>query len=337
MNKQVFIFPRALKENVGKKYAFNDHQKVKAFIKKDFLVNPVHQIALNKEAFTELIIIKDQLSRNIVDIIENFFTMINENCINSDNSTILKEILEIMHLLLDIKISTVTNYCTVIQKIFTSTDQLNSILQQIEEIEPVISFIDRIYQNDEINSYFKQTFIKSTQSEIKKLEVAISNLEKREKQAELIKEKQKIIQKYKVIEEKNQKLVYKNDQLEKQIKSNDVIINKLQQQLESQKKEANQNYNKIKNELSYENSKRKAEEKENREKIIQMQNKIKEMQKELDVDRCPYTDFHQIMHWIGLNAKSDSDREGLYMKYLDEEVARRIISIRRWRASICGE
>lgn len=66
-----------------------------------------------------------------------------------------------------------------------------------------------------------------------------------------------------------------------------------------------------------------------------MQNKIKEMQKKLDVDGCPYTDFHQIMHWIGLNAKSDSDRERLYMKYLDEEVSRRIISIRRWRASVC--
>lgn len=233
VNKQVFIFPRALKENVGKQYTFKDHQKVKAFLKKDFLVNPVHQIALNKEAFTELIIIKDQLSRNIVDIIENFFSMINENWINS---SILKKILEIMHLLLDIKISTDINYRIVIQKIFTSTDQLNSILQQIEDVEPVISFIDRIYQNDEINSYFKQTFIKSTQSEIKKLEVVISNLEKREKQAELIKEKQIIIQKYKVIEEKNQKLVYKNDQLEKQIKSNDLIINKLQQQLESQKK-----------------------------------------------------------------------------------------------------
>lgn len=53
--------------------------------------------------------------RNIVDIIENFFTMIYENCINSDNSTILKKILEIMHLLLDIKISAVANYRIVIQ------------------------------------------------------------------------------------------------------------------------------------------------------------------------------------------------------------------------------
>ncbi|KAK8871412.1 hypothetical protein M9Y10_007138 [Tritrichomonas musculus] len=269
---QVFLFPQAKKENEGRQYKFNDFDKLMDFLKFGFIKNPDHEITLSDSSLSNLNFIRIKHLQSIHEIVKELFLKINVNYRESNDSETLSLWLNIMHNLMDQKISKISDFRKIIEKYVPNCEQYEEYFSKLDDYETIDSFIDRIYDVDTITSSLQDIFrnmIVSAQDELKRYQVLAENSEIQEK---LIKEKTEMIQRYKddLQEEKD-----KIDQMK-------IDFEEEQKKYDEKERENNEKLIRMNNEIISQQKIYQDKQKEYDEQIGQMNNKILDQQRIMD-------------------------------------------------------
>lgn len=261
----VFVFPMALKENIGKQYDFIDHQRLIDFLhfSSKETINPKHQITVSNECLNELNYIRGEHFHEITNIVGNLFNEVDDEFRKIDQSSSLKFWLNCMHQLLQQNIKTANNFQETFQKLVPDCQKYNKYFEDLENFEFFDSFIDRICGIEKETSCLKETFQSLTLSAIRELESQLEKVQKSEYQDAMIKQKDE------EIEENNKNLQKQRDEIQQLNIANEKHIKtirrnqeenerKIQQIREDSRNRENQLYKKqieTQNQLNQMNSK----------------------------------------------------------------------------------
>lgn len=268
----VFLFPQAKKEDVGKQYKFDDYDRLMEFLTRDFIKNPDHEITLGSSSKTQLNLIRSKHLQAINEIVKDLFIKINSKYRESNNSETIGLWLNIMHSLMDQKISKISDLRTNIEKYVPDCEEYDEYFNKLNEYEAIDAFIDRIYDVDTITTSLQDIFRSITHSALKELEKVKIITENSEIQEKLIKEKEKMIERYQddLQDQKDKIDKMKSDFEEEQKKYNEKERENNLKLIQMNKEIAQQ-------QQIYENK-----QKEYNEQIDQMNNKISEQQRIID-------------------------------------------------------
>lgn len=206
---QVFTFPKASRKDVGKQYEFEDFAKLKDFLSKNYVINPIHKVTVSEKAILELKVARGEHSEIVKEVITDLFLKINENYRNLDGSSNIKTWLEIMHHLLEQKIKKINDFIKVIQKFIPNCDQYDDFIVILEDFEAFDFFIDKICEVDGITSILQETIRNLTHSAIKELEKNFSMTKESEIRDQMILEKNELIKRYESNIQKSERKITK--------------------------------------------------------------------------------------------------------------------------------
>lgn len=167
---QVFSFPIATVDNIGKDYTFDDYERLFNFVNYNFIENPEHQITLSNEALLELKVMRAEHSERVKQIITELFLLINEQYRKADGSSKIETWLEVMHHLLEQKIKKTKDFSEVMKKFVPNYEQYQEYFIMLEDFEAFDTFIDRVFKVDDITSCLQETFRYLTHAAIQELE-----------------------------------------------------------------------------------------------------------------------------------------------------------------------
>lgn len=280
--EQVFTFPLASKENIGKQYTFNDYDRLMEFLQYDYIIDPKHEVALSSEALNELKAIKEEHLRSMMELLEELFLSINEQYRKINNSATLNVWLTNMHYLLDQDINNIAEFRTAIQKIIPNVNDFNQIFEQLKEYEIFDSFVDRICEIKTMMSYLKSSIINLSHAAIKELEKLSSVTTTRELQEKMLQEKNEMIRKY---EENIRVQQRKIDELVESHRISQSTILKLRNEINQQRQESDKRIEELQNNLFEIQNIRSLEEEKNKQALAQLQNKINSLQNDLEREK----------------------------------------------------
>lgn len=140
-NEQVFTFPLALKENVGKQYVFSDYDRVMNFILNDYLIDPKIKVSVSDEAYNTLKLINCENSRSMEQIFEELYQIFDEKYKLISTLEAYSDWLANIHLLIDKNINSISDFLVVIQRIIPNSLQYEHIFTKLNECDILNSFI----------------------------------------------------------------------------------------------------------------------------------------------------------------------------------------------------
>lgn len=149
-NEQVFSFPLALKENVGKQYVFSDYDRVMNFILNDYLINPKIKVSVSDEACNTLKLINCENSRSMEQIFEELYQIFDEQYKQISTLEAYSDWLANIHLLIDKNINSISDFLVVIQRIIPNSLQYEHIFSKLNECDILNSFINDLCAKIEI-------------------------------------------------------------------------------------------------------------------------------------------------------------------------------------------
>ena len=113
---QIYFFPIPSRSNIGKQYEFDDKNRIIEFCNTSTKVNPETHLTLSDEAKSKLKIIRDDHMEKIRKIIKNILMKKNEEYLGTNNLQIILTWLNVMHILMEQKITKSINFNEIIQK-----------------------------------------------------------------------------------------------------------------------------------------------------------------------------------------------------------------------------
>ncbi|KAK8871414.1 hypothetical protein M9Y10_007140 [Tritrichomonas musculus] len=251
---QVFTFPRALKENIGKQYNFIDHQRLTDFLQTKFASNPKYQIPVSNECLNELKDIKSEHFNETANIVKNLFSEIDGEIRKIDQSNSLNFWLNSMNQLLEQNINKANKFYEAFQKFVPDCQKYSKYFRDLESIDILDSFINRICGFDKETSHLRETFQLFTLSAIRELDEQLElaqneeiGKDKQNNEIQLVNErktrenidnaqqfKKDSTEKKKIISDVNEELGNKNAINELEIKNYIFEINQLKKKIEDQ-------------------------------------------------------------------------------------------------------
>lgn len=190
---RVYIFPMAIKEDVGKQYDFFDHQRLIDSLLTDYTINPKHKITVSIECLNELNYIRSVHFNEINYTVRELYHEVDEEFRKTKNSDSLKFWLECMHQLLQQNIKKTNNFYEAFQRIVPNSQKYSKYFKKLENYEVFDSFIDRINGTEKATSCLLESFTSLTLSAIREIEKQMELVQKSEYQDKMIKEKDELI------------------------------------------------------------------------------------------------------------------------------------------------
>lgn len=145
---QVFVFPIALKTNIGKIYDFNDHQKLVCFLKnirRSSILNPIHKIVLSQNATLYMQNIVFNITQNIKQDIRSIFSLLSENYFNENDSLKIKIIIGLMTNIKDRKFQNIIEFRNILHNNGLYNNKFNNIFNNMINNEIIFNFIDKMF------------------------------------------------------------------------------------------------------------------------------------------------------------------------------------------------
>ncbi|KAK8847172.1 hypothetical protein M9Y10_019755 [Tritrichomonas musculus] len=233
----VFMFPQAKKEDIGKNYNFEDQEKIENFLKNDFIIDPIHKINLNEDAFFYLKNIQLKIFQKDKEAIRNIFILIREFYRNERNSLNLRKWLDTMN---QLKIITKSSeFKKFIQTNFSNVNFSNN-FDILNENEIMNSFIDKVFETNQSQIDIRNAIEKFSIETIQFVEECI-------RQAEIIEEQERIrIENERQNEERRRRFEEEQrkqrEELEAQIQQQKILEEKKRQEIEELERRKNKIY-----------------------------------------------------------------------------------------------
>lgn len=143
-SEKVFIFPKPGRNDLGKQFDFNDHERLNAFLKTNFMINPAHAISLNENSKLIVRNLKMVHLQNTSNKIRDLCNKINEQYRKESSKVEVGKWIDIMYELANKKINNANDFAKVIMNYFPKNEMYQQYFNSLAEFECFDSFIYQV-------------------------------------------------------------------------------------------------------------------------------------------------------------------------------------------------
>lgn len=138
---RVFVFPEASKNDIGKNYDFDDHNRLLSFLQSNQITNPSHKISLSENATLYLKNIQNCINQETKNISENIFNKICDDYRKKSNSKEIDKWIKIMNQLNELVINSVDDVREFFNKKIPNNSEYNQFFEKLNESKDLNDFI----------------------------------------------------------------------------------------------------------------------------------------------------------------------------------------------------
>lgn len=167
---RVFVFPQASKKDINKRYDFNDHLRLKKFLFDNFIVNPVHKIALSENATLSMQYLGENLSRYIKDIVRCIFIKITDNYLIDNSYYLLSKWLDWIYDLKDRNIANSYDMNSFLKTYFPRNATYTYYTDCLNDLNIMNNFLIKVLGINYCNSTLKEAVSEQVSYAIEEIE-----------------------------------------------------------------------------------------------------------------------------------------------------------------------